>query len=256
MEENNTLTNPEVARESNDELSFFNFRSLLQTFILNWQWFALSLIICLGITAIYLRYTTPRYSAMAKMLIKDEDNPRSRSTLMSAANLGIISNTEGIDNEMVIISSHALATDVVRDLKLYVSYEMKGRVKNVLVYKRQPISVDIDAAHLDNVRNPIHLTITSEKGSYKVEGYYWVATEDGRSKGPYSIEKTFTTLPQTIKTHAGNLSFTSNGNSTLSEGSTLYVSLVAPDVAAKKYKRSFSISPTSKNHDCEDESHR
>ena len=247
MEENNTLTNPEVARESNDELSFFNFRSLLQTFILNWQWFALSLIICLGITAIYLRYTTPRYSAMAKMLIKDEDNPRSRSTLMSAANLGIISNTEGIDNEMEIISSHALATDVVRDLKLYVSYEMKGRVKNVLVYKRQPISVDIDAAHLDNVRNPIHLTITSEKGSYKVEGYYWVATEDGRSKGPYSIEKTFTTLPQTIKTHAGNLSFTSNGNSTLSEGSTLYVSLVAPDVAAKKYKRSFSISPTSKN---------
>ena len=248
MEENNNLTNPEVARESNnDELSFFNFRSLLQTFILNWQWFALSLIICLGITAIYLRYTTPRYSAMAKMLIKDEDNPRSRSTLMSAANLGIISNTEGIDNEMEIISSHALATDVVRDLKLYVSYEMKGRVKNVLVYKRQPISVDIDAAHLDNVRNPIHLTITSEKGSYKVEGYYWVATEDGRSKGPYSIEKTFTTLPQTIKTHAGNLSFTSNGNSTLSEGSTLYVSLVAPDVAAKKYKRSFSISPTSKN---------
>jgi len=248
MEENNNAINAEnVQQQNNDELSFFNFRSLLQTFILNWQWFALSLIICLGITAIYLRYTTPRYSAVAKMLIKDEDNPRSRSTLMSAANLGIISNTEGIDNEMEILSSHALATDVVRDLKLYVSYQMKGRVKNVLVYKRQPINVDIDAAHLDNVRNPIQLSITSEKGSYKVEGYYWVATEDGYSKGPYSIEKTFTTLPQTIKTHAGNLSFTSNGNSHLSDGSTLYVSLVAPDVAAKKYKRSFSVSPTSKN---------
>ena len=247
MEENNNLTNAENVRESNDELSFFNFRTLLQTFILNWQWFALSLIISLGITAIYLRYTTPRYSSMAKLLIKDEDNPRSRSSLMSAANLGIISNTEGIDNEMEILSSLALATDVVRDLKLYVSYELKGRVKNVLVYKRQPISVDIDAAHLDNVRTPIRLTITNEKGSYKVEGYYFVTTEDGRSKGPYSIEKTFNTLPQTIKTHAGNLSFTSNGNSTLGEGSTLYVSLVAPDVAAKKYKRSFSVSPTSKN---------
>ncbi len=247
MEENNNLNNAENLREANEELSFFNFRTLLQTFILNWQWFALSLIICLGITAIYLRYTTPRFSSMAKMLIKDEDNPRSRSSLMSAANLGIISNTEGIDNEMEIISSLALATDVVRDLKLYVNYQMKGRVKNILVYKRQPISVDIDAAHLDNVRTPIYLTITNEKGSYKVEGYYWVSTEDGYSKGPYSIDKTFTTLPQTIKTHAGNLSFTSNGNSTLSEGSTLYVNIVAPDVAAKKYKRSFSVSPTSKN---------
>ena len=87
MEENNNVTNQENVRD-NEELSFFNFRSLLQTFILNWQWFALSLIICLGVTAIYLRYTTPRYSASAKMLIKDEDNPRGKTSFMNATNLG------------------------------------------------------------------------------------------------------------------------------------------------------------------------
>ncbi len=246
MEENNNVTNSELVRE-NEELSFFNFRSLLQTFILNWQWFALSLIICLGLTAIYLRYTTPKYSTTAKLLIKDEDNPRSRNSFMNAANLGIISNTEGIDNEMEILSSHSLATDVVRDLKLYVTYEMKGRVKNILLYKHQPITVDIDAAHLDNLKTPIRMTITYEKGNYNVSGTYWVVNDEGYSKGPYSIEKTFTSLPQTIKTRAGNLSFTSNGNSTLSEGSTLYVNIVAPDIASRKYKRSFNVTPTSKN---------
>ncbi len=246
MEEKNNVTNPEGVRE-NEELSFFNFRSLLQTFILNWQWFALSLIICLGITAIYLRYTTPRYSSMAKMLIKDEDNPRNRNSLMNATNLGIISNTEGIDNEMEILSSHTLATDVVRDLKLYVSYEMKGRVKNVLIYKHQPVTVDIDAAHLDNLKTPLHLNITFEKGNYNVTGSYFLTNDEGYSKGPYSIQKTFNTLPQTIKTRAGNLSFTANGNTTLTEGSTLFVSIVAPDIAAKKYKRYFNVTPTSKN---------
>ncbi len=246
MEENNKVTTAENVRE-NEELSFFNFRSLLQTFILNWQWFALSLIICLGMCAIYLRYTTPRYQASAKLLIKEEDNPNNRKSLMSATNLGIISNSEGIDNEMEILTSHILATDVVRDLKLYVSYEMKGRVKNVMIYKNQPITVDIDPAHLENLLVPIRMTITYEKGNYNVSGTYWVTNEEGNSKGPYSIDKTFSSLPQTIKTRAGNLSFTSNGNSKLGEGSTMFVTITSPGNAAKKFKRWFSVTPTSKN---------
>ena len=249
MEENNKVQTPEgIGNAGNEELSFFNFRTLFQTFILNWQWFALSLIISLGLTAIYLRYTTPRYQSSAKLLIKDEENTRGgRGSLMNAANLGIISNTEGIDNEMEILSSRTLASDVVRDLKLYVNYEMKGRVKNILLYKTQPVSVDIDQAHLDNIKMPIRLTITNEKGNYKVSGVYYVTNDEGFSKGPYAIEKTFTSLPQTIKTRAGNLSFTSNGNSTLGEGSTLFVSIVSPMVACKKYKSYFAVNPTSKN---------
>ena len=74
MEENNKVQTPEgIGNAGNEELSFFNFRTLFQTFILNWQWFALSLIISLGLTAIYLRYTTPRYQSSAKLLIKDEE---------------------------------------------------------------------------------------------------------------------------------------------------------------------------------------
>ena len=69
MEENNNLVNENFQEQ--EERSFFNFRSLFETFILNWQWFALSLIICLGVAAIYLRYTTPQYRATAKMLIKE-----------------------------------------------------------------------------------------------------------------------------------------------------------------------------------------
>ncbi len=248
MEENKNTQVPEnLSKDNNEEVSFFNFNQLFQTFILNWQWFALSLIIALGITAIYLRYTTPRFQSSAKMLIKDEDNnTRSRGGLLNAANLGVISNTEGIDNEMEILSSYTLAADVVRDLKLYVSYQMKGRVKNILLYKTQPVTVDIDASHLDNIKVPIALTITNNGGNYVVQGTYYV-TSDESVKGPYTINKTFTSISQEVKTRAGTLTFSPNGNYKLADGATLYVSISSPMAACKKFKRYFSVNPTSKN---------
>ncbi len=246
MEEKKTTQSVENIREQEDK-SFFNFRTLFETFVLNWQWFALSLIICLGLTAIYLRYTTPKYQQYAKILIKDEDNRGRNNSIMNMTNLGLISNSEGIDNEMEILSSHTLATDVVKDLKLYVSYRMKGRVKDMLLYKNQPVTVDIDADHLMTLYSPIRLEITKENNAYKVSGTYFVSDEEGNSTGPYSINKSFTSLPQIIKTRAGNLSFTAGNNSSLGEGSTMFVTITSPNIASYKYQRAFRVSPTSKN---------
>ena len=247
MEENKNVTTNEILRDQNEERSFFNFRTLFETFILNWQWFALSVIILLGITAIYLRYTTPRYSAQSKMLIKDEDNRGRNNSILNMTNLGMMSNSEGIDNEMEILSSHIIATDVVRDLKLYTSYILKGRVKNAILYKNQPVTVDIDAPHLERLNMPIRLTIEREKSNYKVKGSYYVSTDDDKVTGPFSIDKVFTSLPQTLKTKAGDISFVANGNSTLSDGSMMMVTIQSPYNAAYKYQNAFHVNPTSKS---------
>ena len=64
--------NYEVANAiEEEEQSSFSFASIYAAFILNWKWFVLSLIICLGLAAIYLRYTTPIYQTNAKLLIKE-----------------------------------------------------------------------------------------------------------------------------------------------------------------------------------------
>ena len=110
-----------------EEKSTFDFQTIYTTLILNWKWFVLSLIICLGLAAIYLRYKTPVYQAYAKMLIKDEDNSsRGRNSIMNAATLGTITNSAGIDNEMEILKSRSIAEQAVRDLKLYTTYRVKG----------------------------------------------------------------------------------------------------------------------------------
>ena len=47
----------------------FTLQTVYTMIILNWQWLVLSLIICLGAAAIYLRYKTPIYQTSAKVLI-------------------------------------------------------------------------------------------------------------------------------------------------------------------------------------------
>ena len=247
MEETTKL---ELDKEQEKEgvASFFDFAALYRTVILNWYWFVLSLIIFGGIGAIYLRYTTPLYQSTAKLLIKDDDNGSSRrgSSLQNITNLGTISNSAGIDNEMEILSSHSIAEDAIRDLKLYVNYTTEGKVKDVITYRDQPLVVDIDAAHLDRLNRPINLNITKNGSSFVVNGTYSVPTDEENSEGPFSINKKFTSLPATIPTRAGIITINSNNGRTLHEGQVLKVSILSPKMASDKYVGELKIGQSGK----------
>ena len=81
--------------------SFFDLRAILDVLILNWQWFLLSLIICLGIAWLHLRYTTPYYSAYAKMFVKTN----STTNLRSINALGEVVQSYGMENEKLIVNT-------------------------------------------------------------------------------------------------------------------------------------------------------
>ena len=235
MEENKNLST-ENALEL-EEKSTFDFQTIYTTLILNWKWFVLSLIICLGLAAIYLRYKTPVYQAYAKMLIKDEDNSRGRNSIMNAATLGTITNSAGIDNEMEILKSRSIAEQAVRDLKLYTTYRTQGRVKETLLYKNQPITVDLDPAHLEKLAAPINLQILCEDNSYHVTGTVGLAG---------AIDKTIAKLPASLTTSEGTLTFTSNTTEPVKPGTTLLVTIRSPKVASYKYAGSLSVGQSSK----------
>ncbi|WP_455127275.1 GumC family protein [Prevotella veroralis] len=227
--------------------SFFDFAALYRTVILNWYWFVLSLIIFGGIGAIYLRYTTPLYQSTAKLLIKDDANSGKRgASLQNITNIGTISNSTGIDNEMEILSSHSIAEDAIRDLKLYVNYATEGKVKDVIAYRDQPLTVDIDADHLDRLNRPINLNITKKGSSYIVTGTYSVPTNEENIEGPFSINKKFTSLPATIPTRAGIITINSNNGRTLQEAQVLKVNIVSPKMASDKYVGELQIAPSAK----------
>ena len=234
--------------EVNEGSFSFDFATLYRTIVLNWYWFVLSLIIFGSLGAIYLRYATPMYQSTAKLLIKDENsNNRRGQSLQNMSNLGIISNSTGIDNEMEILTSHSIAEDAIRDLKLYVNYSTKGRVKDIILYRNQPLNVDVDRAHLERLNAPINLSITKDSLTYIVSGTYYVPTNDNSNEGPYSINRKFTSLPATIATRAGIITISSNNGYAMRSAQALNVSILSPRMAANKYANELQVTQTAKS---------
>lgn len=247
MEENKILDVAQATPQEEDSSSI-NFSMIYRTVVLNWKWFVLSVIICLGMAAIYLRYTTPVYQAFAKLLIKDNDQQTGSraNNMLNSATLGLMSNSTGIDNEMEILSSNSLAEQAVRDLKLYTTYYTVGKVKDNLMYKNQYISVDMDPAHLERLNAGVALEILREGNKYHVTGTYYVPIDENTADGPYEIDKTFTSLPATLGTKAGILSFMSNSVVPMPDGSKMKVYIQSPKYASYKYAGALSVEQTSK----------
>ena len=228
-----------------EEKGVIDLQTIYRMLVLNWQWFVLSVIIALSSAAIYLKYKTPIYQTYAKLLIKDDGKGSGgvgKSPLLNSQTLGIVSTTNGIDNEIVILSSASLAQEAVTDLKLYVSYMLEGRIKDHLLYKNQPINVDIDSNSLSKLKRPITLNITKENGKYHVTGSYtYVPNDPDKAPQSYSINKTFDKLPFNISTSVGQLSFNAHSIYTLPEGKTLMANILPPSMASGKYAGALSV---------------
>ena len=227
-----------------------NFATIFTAVVLNWKWFVLSIVICLGLAAVYLRYATPIYQVSAKLLIKDNDqnspNSANKNAMLNSATLGLISNSNGFDNEMEILTSHSLALQVVKDMKIYVDYYFVGKVKDELLYRQQPINVDMDEAHLNKLNMPVQLKITREDNSYKISGTCYVPVDKLASKGPFKFERTVQSIPSTIYTRVGVIQLTQSPYAVMKDGESIKVFIYSPQMAANKYVEELSATQTSK----------
>lgn len=238
-------------QQSEEENSSLDFKTIYTALVLNWQWFVLSIIICLCAAAIYLRYTTPTYQSYVKLLIKEDSDSKTmgrKSYLLSSSTLGMMSNSTGIDNEMEILKSSIIARQTVIDLKLYTQYMIEGRVKDHLLYKNQPITVDLDAAHIETLKMPIALEIRKEKDKLHIKGSYTYVPEDpDKPCKEYSIDRVVDRLPMTINTSVGVISITSNPLNPLPDDRAEFVTIYPPKMMANKYCASLDVAATSKS---------
>ena len=194
-----------AVNEERDD-SLLNFQFLIKTFILNWQWFLLSLIITMSAAMIYVRYSLPVYQVSAKVLIKDEDNTSSRgrsNQIMNTNTLGILTSTDGFDNELEILKSKSLAEETVLDLKLYVNYYSVGKIIDVPVYDETPVLVDLNKEKLEVLEGPVKLHISKDNNIYNVQG---VCVKNGAKQ----VFKGQGKLPFIIKSPVGTISLVQN----------------------------------------------
>lgn len=163
-----------------------------------------SVIVCLGIAYIYLRYQTPLYQVGSKILIKNErqSSPYANSLNTTFSELGFMNNSNGFDNEIEVLRTRMLNKRVVRDLKLYVAYFSDHRIKDREIYgKNSPYLVDIDESMLDSLKHTVKVRLESTgKGALQVNiSYTDIFGTDHES------DKTVTQFPAKLQTPLGNV---------------------------------------------------
>lgn len=236
-----------IANEENreEEHSGFNLAALWKIVVLHWYWIMLSTIVALGAAFGYLKYTRPVYASNMKILVKDEDS-RSRmyrGGQLALESMGVISNSNGFDNELEILTSSNISQRVIKSLKLYVSYELDGRLRNHELYKNNPYIVDMPENQLVDLHSLIQLKINRQGDGVHVAGEIYVP----RSKEPILFERSVKELPGSFNTPVGTITLQRNpGVGAELPEKAMYATIMPLEYAAKAYGSRLSVSASSK----------
>ncbi|MBO4906923.1 MAG: polysaccharide biosynthesis tyrosine autokinase [Bacteroidaceae bacterium] len=229
--------------QQQEESSGIDFRKLWSLVVLNWYWLVFSTLLCTAAAYVYIRYQTPVYNVASKILIKGDSKNGFRSSGVDMESFGLVNNNNGFENELEILSSTAIATRTVKELKLYVRYFIEGRVAVSEQYKTSPIIVDLEESRLNELDEVISMEMTkNDKGIHVAISSRTIAPSDA------PMEVDIASFPAAINTKVGQLLLSQNPGQTFS-GRKLTVEIYPPIMAGRKYAASMTVSPTSKMTD-------
>lgn len=238
---NNKPVSAEGQKEQQDG---FDFQLMMVKFLIHWPWFVLSVVVCIILAFVYIRYKTPIYRIDGSVLITEEGRSKSKPAgALDLQNLGFMSMTNNFDNEVEILKSRSLVKRVVTDLGSYINVSRKRTFgAAVPLYKKTPINVYVSPEVADTLLSGVRLDIVCHLDkSYDVKAEYVFNRE--------KIEKDyhFDALPAVVSTDVCDVSLTHNPDGIEFDSQIELVATISPlDIATLSYLKSLTVSSRSK----------
>ncbi|GBU08444.1 tyrosine protein kinase [Bacteroidales bacterium] len=213
--------------------------------LIHWKSFLLSIIICLVVGFLYLRYSVPSYDVNTAIILKDSRKGGMGNTELSVfQGMGLLSSNNNVDNEIEILRSQNLIEGVIKDLELYVQYSIKGIIKSTEIYGNynggyisQPVFVLVRPEVAIRVSGSLNLVISLHAdSSVNVEGVY-----RGKTFG-----STFEKLPAILETPIGQFYLKPSKRVRLKKELPLHVKVTSPLSASFFYMSNLQIKSVSK----------
>ncbi len=220
-----------------------DYRELIFKYINHWPWFVASVVACVLLAFVWLRYQAPVYEVSSSILIKEDDKKSSNNLQNMMQDFGVFSMTNNFDNEIEILRSRTLIKKVVSTLGLYISTAEKRTFGyNIPLYNTSPVSVYMTAEEADRLKGGIEMDLDyTPGGSLKVKGTYKMDEEE------YDFSEAFDRLPAVLPLPVGVVTF-AVGDTTAVEnkGIKLKAYISTPTATAKAYSGNLTIEPVSK----------
>ena len=220
-----------------------NYQELLFRYIIHWPWFVASVLVCLIGAWVYLHFQTPVYQVSASIMIKDDKKGSGSTDLGNLGIGGVITSTQGIDNEIEVLRSKTILKEVVNNLELYITYYDEDEFPEKELYQTSPVIVNLTAQEADKLPGSALLAM-----KLSPEGVLDVNLKVGLNEYNQRFEK----LPAVLPTDAGTFGFAlkdslSGGQIEGHKGERHIRAVVSrPFGVAKGYQGALSIAPTSR----------
>ena len=220
-----------------------SYQELLFRYIIHWPWFVASVLVCLIGAWVYLHFQTPVYQVSASIMIKDDKKGSGSTDLGNLGIGGVITSTQGIDNEIEVLRSKTILKEVVNNLELYITYYDEDEFPEKELYQTSPVIVNLTAQEADKLPGSALLAM-----KLSPEGVLDVNLKVGLNEYNQRFEK----LPAVLPTDAGTFGFAlkdslSGGQMEGHKGERHIRAVVSrPFGVAKGYQGALSIAPTSR----------
>lgn len=213
-----------ITNESEENL----IQQISSKYLPYWPLFLVALVLGVAAAFIYLKYTIPVYEATATIIFKDEKKGNEDSKMMES--LDQISSKKIVENEIEILQSRKLMTDVVNKLGLYAPISEKGKIKSTSAYLTFPVSIISPAP--DSIEDLKNIQIAYDEKDQKV-------ILNAKYRYP---------LNQLVETPYGRLKFIQNKNydNTKAADHRFYLSLINPKSLALNLLNILKAEPASK----------
>ena len=128
---------------SEHEESNFDLKTEIYKYLSHWRWLLLGSLVGLLMAYLYTRYNIPEYRSEATMMVLDEQQSNIMGSMPSGSSSFLQIGENSLDNQIETLKSKRLVQNVVRELKLNITYHNPGKVIAVEAYKNSSIILDI-----------------------------------------------------------------------------------------------------------------
>ena len=129
------------------EVDRFDLKKEISYYLFFWPWFLLTLVMALAASYVYLRYSPNIYSSSAQVQITKSD---ASSSFLTTEVTSLFGTRVNVENDISVITSNHILSEVVRRLDLQTSVTEVGRVKSSLKFGKE---IPFDIHFKDSIKS-------------------------------------------------------------------------------------------------------
>lgn len=148
----------DLSQLDNEEKAL-EIRYVVAKYIRYWPWYLVFIIIFVAATYLFHRYTVDEYEVNGSLVIKTNTSPEAR--ILDRSN--IFNSGINLENDILRLRSKNMAREALTKLHFDVEYYAKTNIKDIELYDRSPIRIEVDWNHLQVTEAPVELEILSEE---------------------------------------------------------------------------------------------